>query len=136
MSFNRVGKNKYVFPFNLIEEIVVLERAQITYSEQKHQAIFFHRGIHIPVIFCAHLFREGEHERNDGFLSIIVSLDQFKYCLVVDEILGKQEIVVKTLGDLLSEYVYFSGGTIFGDGTIGFVVDMQGLVEVASGMVS
>jgi two-component system chemotaxis sensor kinase CheA len=50
--------------------------------------------------------------------------------VVVDELIGKQEIVIKNLSDtLLHECSYFSGGTIFGDGSIGFVVDMQGFLE-------
>jgi len=47
----------------------------------------------------------------------------------VDAIIGKQEIVVKSLGTMFRDYPYFSGGTIFGDGSIGFVVDLQGFIE-------
>ncbi len=63
-------------------------------------------------------------------MSLLFSLDQSKYCVVVDELIGKQEIVIKNLSDtLLQECSYLSGGTIFGDGSIGFVVDMQGFLE-------
>ncbi|MGC8764809.1 MAG: chemotaxis protein CheA [Brevinematia bacterium] len=128
----RVGNNKYVFPFNMIEEILVLNKSEIKVSEQnnKEENIIYHRGIHIPVIFAHRIFKEQPGE-NEKFISLIFNIDNFKYCMIVDEVLGKQEIVVKNLGSLLSEYKYFSGGTIFGDGSIGFVVDLQGILEVA-----
>ncbi len=128
----RVGNNKYVFPFNMIEEILVLDRKEIKISQQdnKENPIIYHRGLHIPVIFAHHIFKEKLSE-NEKLISLIFNVDQFKYCVIVDEVLGKQEIVVKNLGSLLSEYKYFSGGTIFGDGSIGFVVDLSGLLEVA-----
>ncbi len=130
----RVGNNKYVFPFNLIEEILVLEKSSLKYSENGNKAMIFHRGVHVPVIFCNKIFKEKDIKESENLISLIVSFDQFKYCIVVDEVIGKQEIVIKNLGSILSDYSYFSGGTIFGDGTIGFVVDIQGLIEKAAGM--
>ncbi|MCX7820113.1 MAG: chemotaxis protein CheA [Brevinematales bacterium] len=130
----KVGSNKYVFPFNLIEEILVLEKSSLKYSENGGKAMIFHRGIHVPVIFCEKIFKENILRESENFISLIVSFDQFKYCIVVDEVIGKQEIVIKNLGNILSEYSYFSGGTIFGDGTIGFVVDIQGLIEKAANL--
>ena len=128
----RVGKNKYVFPFSMIDEILVLDKKDIKTSSEnnKEETLIYHRGLHIPVIFAHQIFKEQIPE-NEKFISLIFNLDEFKYCVVVDEVLGKQEIVVKNLGSLLSEYKCFSGGTIFGDGSIGFVIDLQGFLEVA-----
>lgn len=129
---SKVGENKYIFPFNMIEEILVLEKNVLKYSEDKKNAVIFHRNNHIPVIFCYKIFNEKSNiENNDRFISLIMSLDNSKYAIVVDEVIGKQEIVIKSLGNILSSYQYFSGGTIFGDGTIGFVVNIDGLVEKA-----
>lgn len=127
----KVGDNKYVFPFNLIDEILVLDKNKVTESQSNHETFIFHRGSHIPVIFTHTIFKENcnELEKKDSYLSLIVTFDQFKYCIVVDEVIGKQEIVIKNLGSALTNYRFFSGGTIFGDGSIGFVVDIQGLLE-------
>ncbi len=126
----RVGINKYVFPFNMIEEILVIDKNDIKTSRQdnKESSIIYHRGLHIPVIFSHHIFKENFSD-NEKFISLIFNVDQFKYCIIVDEVLGKQEIVIKNLGSILNEYKFFSGGTIFGDGSIGFVIDMQGLID-------
>lgn len=129
----RVGQNKYVFPFNLIDEILVFEKKRIIYSQNNEDTLIFHRGMHVPVIFANKIFKEKNNFfEKETLISLIINFDQFKYCIVVDEVLGKQEIVVKNLGNILQNYKFFSGGTIFGDGSIGFVVDFQGLLETLS----
>ncbi len=126
----RVGENKYVFPFSAIEEIKVIDPSEIMASENGSEALIYHRGAHIPVLKAHHVFKEEVKENGERILSLLFSLDQAKYCVVVDELIGKQEIVIKNLSDtLLQQCPYFSGGTIFGDGSIGFVVDMQGFLE-------
>jgi two-component system chemotaxis sensor kinase CheA len=124
-----VGNNKYVFPFNAIEEILVFEESILQKQENSNESILYHRDMHIPVIFANHILKKDNKKKDDGrLLSLIFAFDQFKYCVVVDAIIGKQEIVVKNLGTILNEYQYFSGGTIFGDGSIGFVLDLQGFI--------
>ncbi|MEJ5361827.1 MAG: chemotaxis protein CheA [Spirochaetota bacterium] len=125
-----VGNNRYVFPFNSVEEILVFNTSNLQKQENTNEAILYHRDMHIPVIFAHDIFKEKFIQRaDDRLLSLIFTFDQFKYCVVVDSIIGKQEIVVKSLGTMLNDYQYFSGGTIFGDGSIGFVVDLQGFIE-------
>ncbi|MEW6526021.1 MAG: chemotaxis protein CheA [Spirochaetota bacterium] len=125
-----VGGNRYVFPFNSVEEILVFDAGSLQKQENSNEAILYHRDMHIPVIFAHDIFKEVYTPRQDNrLLSLIFMFDQFKYCVVVDSIIGKQEIVVKSLGTMLNDYQYFSGGTIFGDGSIGFVVDLQGFIE-------
>ncbi|MEJ5273457.1 MAG: chemotaxis protein CheW, partial [Spirochaetota bacterium] len=134
----KVGLNFYVFPFNQIEEIIVLQKENENFSKNGDNFIFYHRGYHIPVIFASKIFSEENiinnekdfsKKKNSNIFAIIILIDQNRYCIVVDEVFGKQEIVIKNLGFLLSKMKMFSGGTIFGDGTIGFVVDTQALVE-------
>ncbi|AEJ20455.1 chemotaxis protein CheA [Gracilinema caldarium] len=127
----RVGDNKYVFPFSSIEEIKVIQKNELFQNDEDSEAMIFHRGLHIPVLYAHRVFREAFHDTEDGrLLSLLFSLDQSHYCVVVDELIGKQEIVVKSMSQtILKDCTFFSGGTIFGDGSIGFVVDMQGFLE-------
>ncbi len=130
----KVRSNFYVFPFSQIEEILVLDNNNNKFSKNGEQEIFYHRGTHIPVLYTDKIFYDKNYadlfEKNDKrSFALIISLDQSRYCIVVDEVYGKQEIVIKNLGELLSDFNFFSGGTIFGDGTIGFVVDTQALIE-------
>lgn len=130
----RVGLNKYVFPFNLIEEIFVLEKEKIKINKERKSILIYHQETYIPVIFLQKKFwqkiEEKEEEWKKGiYLSIIINFNQERYCIVVDEIIGKQEIVIKNISSILNENKIFSGGTIFGDGSIGFVIDIQGLID-------
>lgn len=127
----KVGDNKYVFPFSSIEEIKVIQQDELFKNDEDSEAMIFHRGLHIPVLYAHKVFRESWEEPEDGkLLSLLFSFDQSHYCVVVDELIGKQEIVVKSMSQtILQDCSFFSGGTIFGDGSIGFVVDMQGFLE-------
>ncbi|HPQ00626.1 MAG TPA: chemotaxis protein CheA [Termitinemataceae bacterium] len=126
----RVGDNKYVFPFSSIEEIKVVAPEDLYQNENKEEAMIFHRGIHMPVIFSHRVFREPQKNSREQLLTLIFNFDHSHYCVVVDELIGKQEIVIKSISqNILKDCRFFSGGTIFGDGSIGFVVDMQGFLE-------
>lgn len=124
-----IGENKYVFPFNSIEEIIVPEKDKITVMDDG-STMLFNRGIYIPIVMSGSVFNEVGYETElSKSLLIIISHDGKNYGLAVDKIIGKQEIVIKNLGDVLISLSVFSGGTIFGDGTIGFVVDIEGFLE-------
>ncbi len=128
---SRVGDNKYVFPFSSIEEIMVIQKESLFRNDEASEAMIFHRGSHIPVLYAHTVFRERYEANMDGtILALLFTFDESHYCVVVDELIGKQEIVVKSLSQsILKDCSFFSGGTIFGDGSIGFVVDMQGFLE-------
>jgi two-component system chemotaxis sensor kinase CheA len=126
-----VGGNKYIFPFNAIEEILVFEKNKLQKQKDSQEAILYYKDMHIPVIFANKILKQKQKDDSDKetYLSLLFSFEDSRYCVVVDQIIGKQEVVVKNLGDVLMDYDYFSGGTIFGDGTIGFVIDLHGFIE-------
>ena len=51
-----------------------------------------------------------------------------RFCLVVDRIVGQEEVVIKPLGTMLNATPGFSGATITGDGSIALVLDMPSLM--------
>jgi len=125
-----IDDTKYIFPFNLIEEIVVPEAAALTTLENG-QMLLFDRGVYTPVIVAARVFGHPVTDKKDRTLVIIIGYEHNRYGIAVDAILGKQEIVIKTLNEALESLNTFSGGTIFGDGSIGFVVDIEKFVQAA-----
>jgi len=120
---------KYIFPFNLIEEIIVPDPNSITKLENG-QSLLLERGIYTPIIVAADIFGHPPTTK-DRRLVIVISYEQNRYGIAVDAILGKQEIVIKNLNEALESLKTFSGGTIFGDGTIGFVVDIEKFILAA-----
>jgi two-component system, chemotaxis family, sensor kinase CheA len=128
-----VDGTKYIFPFNLIDEIIVPDPAAVSALEDGH-LMLSNRGHYIPVIFASDVFDRrgaagtgGRRKADDlpGKLAIMLGCERKSYGIAVDTIVGKQEIVIKSLNEALHRMKVFSGGTIFGDGSIGFVVDVE-----------
>ncbi|OHD07465.1 MAG: hypothetical protein A2Y41_01430 [Spirochaetes bacterium GWB1_36_13] len=124
-----VGENKYIFPFNLVDEIIVPQEEMLSIMDNGTMMLF-NRGIYIPVIFSGKIFGESEYKKDtNNLVAIIIFYDNKHYAVVVDKVIGKQETVIKNLSEVLNDLAVFSGGTIFGDGTIGFVVDLDGFLD-------
>jgi len=49
------------------------------------------------------------------------------FCLLVDDLVGKQEVVIKNLGESLKNIAGIAGGAILGDGRVGLILDMDGV---------
>ena len=49
------------------------------------------------------------------------------FCLMVDELIGKQEVVIKSLGETLKDIPGVAGGAILGDGRVGLILDLEGI---------
>jgi chemotaxis protein histidine kinase CheA len=62
-------------------------------------------------------------------LVVVVENEGQRCCLLVDEVLGKQEVVIKSLGEALKYVRSLAGGTILGDGRVGLILDVSGLFE-------
>jgi two-component system chemotaxis sensor kinase CheA len=132
-----VEGTKYVFPFSLVEEIVVPMREAISALDDG-RPMLLNRGAYIPVVLAAQAFARGlggaescrQVKPDDlaGRCVIVLGYEGRRYGVAVDSILGKQEIVIKSLNEALRGMRVFSGGTIFGDGSIGFVVDIEEFV--------
>ena len=60
-------------------------------------------------------------------LLIVAATQDRLYCLVVDELLGRQEVVIKSLGEIFKNIPGIAGGTILGDGRVGLIVDLDGV---------
>jgi two-component system chemotaxis sensor kinase CheA len=68
----------------------------------------------------------------DG-IAVVVDSESGSKCLLVDEIVGKAEVVVKSLGEGLKSIKGVAGGAILGDGRIGLIIDIEGLFELSEG---
>ena len=67
-------------------------------------------------------------------LVVVVENEGERRCILVDEVLGKQEVVIKSLGERLKYVRSLAGGSILGDGRVGLILDVAGVFEVSDGM--
>jgi len=63
---------------------------------------------------------------------VVVESGQESRCLFVDELIGKQEVVIKNLGDMFRNQTEFAGAAILGDGRVGLILDINSLVKLKS----
>ncbi len=61
---------------------------------------------------------------------VVVEAGQDSRCLLVDELIGKQEVVIKSLGEIFHNQTAFAGAAILGDGRVGLILDIHALVKL------
>jgi two-component system chemotaxis sensor kinase CheA len=121
----RVGAGRYTIPLSSVEECVELPPgAEITERGRNFLDI---RGSLVPFLRLREVFgTAGEAEAHQKV--VIVSSTEGRVGLVVDQIIGNNQTVIKHLSKLHSGLKYFSGATILGDGTVALILDTAHLV--------
>ena len=86
----------------------------------------------IPVAYLSALLDYGQQEitvEDKSHTAIIVQEAGAHYGLIVDSVIGREEIVVKALGEHLTQVPYISGGTIAGDGSVILILDIPSITQ-------
>ncbi|MGD9157451.1 MAG: chemotaxis protein CheA [Desulfobacteraceae bacterium] len=127
----RVGSERYIIPALSILESFRPEKEQYATVEGKGEMILL-RGNLIKMIRLSRLFGINEDTVNPWeSLVVAVESEGEKCCLLIDELLGKEEVVIKSLGEGLKNTKGIAGGAIMGDGRVGLILDMAGILDVA-----
>lgn len=129
----RVGRERYIIPALAILESFRPSREQYSTVEGKGEMIRT-RGSLVPLVRLHRIFGvESDFERPWEGLVVSVEHEDKKMCLLLDELLGKEEVVIKSLGGGLRNIKGIAGGAILGDGRVGLILDMSGIYDVARG---
>jgi len=87
----------------------------------------------IPLLHLGHAFgiEAAREEASEG--TVVIAEDNGRpVALVVDELLGKREVVIRSLGEMFRGVKGIAGGAILGDGRIGLILDTGGLLALAA----
>jgi len=123
----RVGEEYYVIPLALVEECVELMRRQL--AETKERIINL-RGEIVPFIRLRNWFEvPGEAPHIEQI--VIVGVQGVRVGIVVDQVIGEHQTVIKSLGRVYRNVEGISGATIKGDGTMALILDVPRLVQLA-----
>lgn len=129
----RVGGERYVIPALSILESFRPERRQYSTVEGKGEVILS-RGRLIPLVRLDRVFAvKGDSVHPWDGLVVNVENDGQQRCLLLDELLGKEETVIKSLGEGLKDIKGIAGGAIMGDGKVGLILDISGIFEITQG---
>jgi two-component system chemotaxis sensor kinase CheA len=125
----RVSDEKYAIPLSSIVETAIIETSRIRKVHGKSMIDF--RNSVIPVIALDELL-ECKNEKKEVKAEneiVIVRKGEKIAALIVDELIGQQEIVLKTLGKYLVDLFAISGATILGDGQVALILDTNAMIK-------
>ncbi|MBW2095890.1 MAG: chemotaxis protein CheA [Deltaproteobacteria bacterium] len=127
----KVGKERYIIPALAILESFRPEKALYSTVEGKGEMVLV-RGRLLPLIRLDRIVgAEGKNQNPWEALAVAVEHEGQQMCLLVDDLLGKEEVVIKSLGESLKHVEGIAGGAIMGDGRVGLILDMAGLFHIA-----
>ncbi|MEO6014754.1 MAG: chemotaxis protein CheA, partial [Devosia sp.] len=123
----RVGPSPYVVPLSSIVETIQCSRADFGRAPSGAKVLRV-RGEYVQVVDLADRFGLAtEVELANRFVVLCEAEGGAKIALVVDDIIGQQQVVIKSLEENFQSIDGIAGGTILGDGNVALIVDVQGL---------
>ena len=127
----RVGKDTYIIPLISIIESLQVNKEQIS-SIGGQAELYKLRDDYVPVIRLYETFGlvPDSTELSDGLI-VIVEGDGSQSGLFVDDLLGQQQVVIKSLDTNFRPVEGISGATILGDGTVALILDIAGLINLS-----
>lgn len=123
-----VGDEIYIIPLQSVLELVKVKCEDFTTVTEKLEILNV-RDEAIPVIRLCEVVGLEKNSIDDSAIAIITAHEGRKFALIVDRVLGQQQIVVKGFGGALPRIKAIGGCTILGDGRVALVLDLAGLLE-------
>ncbi len=125
----RVGSDIFTIPLATVEETLRIFENEISIIEDVEVVNL--RESTLPLIRLPEIFNISTGRQNSGKLFVVVvTTGMRRVGLVVDTLIGQEEVVIKPLADYLQENSGFSGATILGDGRISLILDVYELVNL------
>jgi two-component system chemotaxis sensor kinase CheA len=123
----RVGDNRYILPTISINQSFRPKPEEYFTVKNQGEMIKVRDSL-LPLVRLDRLVNvAGAVSDPSDALVVVVENEGQRRCLLVDEVLGKQEVVIKSLGERLKYVRTLAGGTILGDGRVGLILDVNGL---------
>lgn len=118
----------YAIPLSSILETAIIHKDKVMTAHNK-QVIDF-RGKVVPLVSLKKVFEvPGEEKEDDYYSIVIIRQGERMVGLIVDSFIGQQEVVLKSLGNYLSNVFAISGATILGDGKVALIIDTNALIK-------
>ena len=128
-----VGEERYIVPLFSVRELLRPGPDTIWTVEQRGEMALI-RGSLLPVVRLYRRF--GLKPRSEDPIEsvlVVAEVETQRFCLLVDELIGKQEVVIKSLGEMFRNVPGIAGGAILGDGRVGLILDVERLYKDRNG---
>ncbi|MBN4056837.1 chemotaxis protein CheA [bacterium AH-315-J21] len=128
----RANKDIYIIPLASVHEIVNVGFDDVKYVNGTE--VIQLRDSVLPLLFLPRVLRDGKGWKPSKEASanvVVIGLAESRLGLVVDDLIGQEEVVIKSLGKLFGNIEGLAGATILGDGRVRLIVDVAGLFGLA-----
>jgi two-component system chemotaxis sensor kinase CheA len=127
----RVGAARFIIPTTSIEQTLRPKPGQLSTVQERGELCLV-RGSLLPLYRLSRVFGiAGSATDPAAALTVILQDNTRRCCMLVDELLGQQQVVIKTLGDGIGNVRGVSGAAILGEGNVSLIVDVPGLIDLA-----
>jgi len=127
----RVGKDTYIVPLLSILESIQPKASAVKTVVGKGELINV-RETYLTMIRMYEVFSlQPEYTDPTKAILLILETEGERVAVMVDEILGQQQVVIKSMEQNFRKVAGVAGATILGDGTVGFILDVRGLIEMS-----
>ncbi len=124
----QVGGQWFIIPADCVREIYLPKKENVIFLSGKEEALKIRDEL-IPIINL-HSYLLGKNGKKVWELvAIVIEKEHKQFALLVDEVKGKQEVVVKNLGKVLRSIRGVVGGSIMGDGSVGLILEPEELLK-------
>ncbi|HRD49818.1 MAG: chemotaxis protein CheA [Candidatus Competibacter sp.] len=125
-----IGQDCYIIPLLSIVESVQLRAGSVNRVAGRGEVLRF-RGQHLPILRLYQMFgTEGAVTDLEKGLLVVVEADGRQVGLFVDDLQGQQQVSIKSMEKNFRRVPGVSGATILGDGRVGLILDISGLIRV------
>jgi len=126
----KINDETYAIPMNNVVEIVRKPENDVQRASGKTVAVI--REKVLPLVWLHDYFHISRQRKGNNVFIVVLGIAEKRIGLIVDELIGNQEIVVKTLGSYIGKVEGLSGATLLGDGSIACILDVAGIVKMVS----
>jgi len=124
-----VGKSSFVIETGAVKEFVGLKEGML-YQNPNGEEFVMIRGEGYPVLRVGERYGIYDYDPDSkDVMLVLIEVEEKVVCLMVDRLIGNQEIVVKPIPDYIKKIKGLSGCTQLGDGSIALILDAAGLIE-------
>ncbi len=125
-----IGNSSFVMETGAIKEFVRVKEDMLIHEPSGEEYIMI-RGDCFPVLRLGKWYGLQEYQESvEKGVMLIIEVDERKLCILVDRLVGEQEIVVKPIPSYIKRVKGLSGCTQLGDGSIALILDAAGLIEI------
>jgi two-component system, chemotaxis family, sensor kinase CheA len=125
----KAGGERFILPISSVREMFRPTRERLFTVEGRREMALVREKL-LPVVRLYQRFglRPKSEDPCEG-LMVVGEADGRPFCLLVDEMLGKQEVVIKSLGPVFRQVEGLAGGAVLGDGRVGLILEMSALAR-------